>query len=88
VEKHRSNPQYFKGKKLQSKIFNQLNIKKLKLTKIILKKKTNKKKEKKKCKKNKVKKNKKYKEKCKKKKEGMHCGFNAVIHSDFGVGQQ
>jgi hypothetical protein len=48
VEKHRSNPQYFKGKKLQSKIFNQLNIKKLKLTKIILKKKTNKKKRKKK----------------------------------------
>jgi hypothetical protein len=26
VGKHRSNPQYFKGKKLQSKIFNQLNI--------------------------------------------------------------
>ena len=26
VKKHRSNPQYFKGKKLQSKIFNQLNI--------------------------------------------------------------
>ena len=43
MEKHRSNPQYFKGKKLQSKIFNQLNIKKLKLTKIILGKKTNKK---------------------------------------------
>jgi len=39
VGKHRSNPQYFKGKKLQSKIFNQLNIKKVKLTKIILKKK-------------------------------------------------
>jgi hypothetical protein len=36
VEKNRSNPQYFKGKKLQSKIFNQLNIKKIKLTKIIL----------------------------------------------------
>jgi hypothetical protein len=35
VEKNRSNPQYFKGKKLQSKIFNQLNIKKIKLTKII-----------------------------------------------------
>jgi len=34
--KHRSNPQYFKGKKLQSKIFNQLNIKKVKSTKIIL----------------------------------------------------
>jgi hypothetical protein len=39
VGKHRSNPQYFKGKKLQSKIFNQLNIKKIKLTKIILEKK-------------------------------------------------
>ena len=24
--KHRSNPQYFKGKKLQSEIFNQFNI--------------------------------------------------------------
>jgi hypothetical protein len=42
VEKHRSNPQYFKGKKLQNKIFNQLNIKKLKLTKIILEKKNKK----------------------------------------------
>jgi hypothetical protein len=40
--KHHSNPQYFKGKKLQSKIFNQLNIKKILLTKIILE-------EKKKC---------------------------------------
>jgi hypothetical protein len=38
VRKHRSNSQYFKGKKLQSKIFNQLNIKKVKSTKIILKK--------------------------------------------------
>ena len=36
--KHRSNPQYFKGKKLQNEIFNQLSIKKIKLTKIILKK--------------------------------------------------
>ena len=36
--KHSNNPQYFKGKKLQSKIFNQLNIKKIKLKKIILKK--------------------------------------------------
>ena len=43
MEKHRSNPQYFKEKQLQSKIFNQFNIKKLKLTKIILGKKTNKK---------------------------------------------
>ena len=37
--KHSSNPQYFKGKKLQSEIFNQLNIKKVQLTKIILEKK-------------------------------------------------
>jgi hypothetical protein len=43
VEKHRSNPQYFKEKKLQSKIFNQLNIKKVKLTKRILEKKKKKK---------------------------------------------
>jgi hypothetical protein len=35
VEKHRSNLQYFKRKKLQRKFFNQLNIK----TKIILEKK-------------------------------------------------
>jgi hypothetical protein len=48
VGKHRSNPQYFKGKKLQSKIFNQLNIKKVKLIKIILGKKTKKKKKKRK----------------------------------------
>ena len=47
MKKHCSNPQYFKRKKLQSKIFNQLNVKKLKLIKIILKKKTNKKKGKK-----------------------------------------
>jgi hypothetical protein len=39
VGKHRRNSQYFKGKKLQSEIFNQLNIKKVKSTKIILKKK-------------------------------------------------
>jgi hypothetical protein len=53
VKKYRSNPQYFKGKKLQSKIFNQLNIKKLKLAKIILGKKNKEKKRKKnkKCKK-------------------------------------
>ena len=38
MKKHRSNSQYFKGKTLQSKIFNQLNIKKVKSTKIILKK--------------------------------------------------
>jgi hypothetical protein len=48
VRKHRSNPQYFKGKKLQNEICNRFNIKKVKLTKIILgKKKTKKKKEKK-----------------------------------------
>jgi hypothetical protein len=29
VGKHCSNPQYFKEKKLQSEIFNQLNIKKI-----------------------------------------------------------
>jgi hypothetical protein len=42
VQKHHNKPQYFKGKKLQSKIFNQLNTKKLKLTKIILEKNTKK----------------------------------------------
>jgi hypothetical protein len=51
VEKHHSNPQYFKGKKLQRKFFNQLNIKKLKLTKIILEKKQTKMQKNKKCKK-------------------------------------
>jgi len=45
VEKHRCNPQYFKGKKLQNEIFNQLNIKKVQLTKIILGKKKQKKRE-------------------------------------------
>jgi hypothetical protein len=39
VGKRSRNSQYFKGKKLQSEIFNQLNIKKVKSTKIILKKK-------------------------------------------------
>jgi len=56
VEKHRSNPQYFKEKKLQSEIFNHLNIKKVKLTKRILEKKT--KKEEKREKKQKVQKKK------------------------------
>ena len=46
MEKYRCNPQYFKGKKLQNKIFNQLNIKKVQLTKIILGKKNKKRKEK------------------------------------------
>jgi len=46
VGKRRRNSQYFKGKKLQRKFFNQLNIKKVKSTKIILKKKINKKKKK------------------------------------------
>ena len=36
--KHRSNSRYFKGKKLQNKNFNQLNIKKVKSTNIILEK--------------------------------------------------
>ena len=49
VKKHYSDSQYFKGKKIQSEIFNQLNIKKVKLTKRILGKKR--KKEKKRCKK-------------------------------------
>jgi hypothetical protein len=43
VEKHCCNPQYFKEKKLQNEIFNQLNIKKVQLTKIILRKKNKKK---------------------------------------------
>jgi hypothetical protein len=46
VGKHRSNPQYFKEIKLQSEIFNQLNIKKVKSTKIIFKKINEKKEEK------------------------------------------
>jgi hypothetical protein len=51
VEKHRGNPQYFKGKKLQSKIFNQFNIKKVKLTDNFREKNKKKEKGKKKCKK-------------------------------------
>jgi hypothetical protein len=35
VKKNRRNPQYFKEKKLQSEIFNQVNILKEKSTKII-----------------------------------------------------
>jgi hypothetical protein len=38
VGKHRSNSRYFKGKKLQSENFNQLNIKKVKSINIILEK--------------------------------------------------
>jgi len=53
VRKHRSNPQYFKGKKLQNEICNRFNIKKVKLTKIILGKKKTKKTKKKKEKKRK-----------------------------------
>jgi len=56
MEKHCSNLQYFKGKKLQNKIFNQLNIKKVKLKKKFEKKMKKKEKKKKKCEKNKVKK--------------------------------
>ena len=74
--KHRSNPQYFKGKKLQSEIFNQFNIKKIKLTKIILKKNTKKRGKKKKCKKNKVKKTKK-----KGKREKKNTLFTIIIHN-------
>jgi hypothetical protein len=53
VGKHCSNSQYFKGKKLQSKIFSQLNIKKVKvkLTNIILGEKMKKKRKKRKKKK-------------------------------------
>jgi hypothetical protein len=73
VKKHRSNSQYFKGKKLQSKIFNQLNIKKVKSTKIILKK-INKKKAKSWKKKSHFgKKGGNLKKKDEKKKRGMHC---------------
>jgi len=43
VEKHRRNSQYFKGKKLQNEIFNQLNIKKSKIDKDNFEKKINKK---------------------------------------------
>ena len=43
MEKHRRNSQYFKGKKLQSEIFNQLNIKKSKIDKDNFEKKINKK---------------------------------------------
>ena len=57
-------------KKLQSKIFNQLNIKKLKFTKIILGKKANKKKGKKIKSAKKSKTNKKVT-----KKKEMHCGL-------------
>ena len=53
MRKHRSNPQYFKGKKLQNEICNRFNIKKVKLTKIILGKKKTKKTKKKKEKKRK-----------------------------------
>jgi hypothetical protein len=76
VGKHCSNSQYFKGKKLQSKIFSQLNIKKVKvkLKNIILGEKMKKKKKKKEKKrkgekKNKVIKNEKVIKKRKKKRE-------------------
>ena len=66
MEKHRRNSQYFKGKKLQSEIFNQLNIKKSKIDKDNFEKKINKKGES--WEKRKV-----ILEK--KKKKGMHCGL-------------
>jgi hypothetical protein len=81
VGKHHRNSQYFKGKKLQSEIFNQLNIKKVKSTKIILKKKKQKTGEswKKKKESNFGKKRgkfeKKQKSEKKKKEKGMHCGL-------------
>jgi len=85
VEKRRSNSQYFKGKKLQSEIFNQLNIKKVKSTKIILNKKINQKKReswkkrkvilKKNRKKGKFGKKKKMMKNKNKKVRGMHCGL-------------
>jgi len=72
VGKHRSNPQYFKGKKLQNEIFNQLNIKKVKSIKIIFEKINEKKKKNRESwKKNeKVQNNKKVK---KKKEKKIHC---------------
>ena len=73
MEKHRSNSQYFKRNKLQSKIFNHLNIKKLKLTKMILEKIQIKKKEKKSA---------------KKKKMRNALWITVVIHNDFDVGEQ
>jgi hypothetical protein len=72
VEKHRSNPQHFKEKKLQSEIFNQLNIKKVKLTKRILKKKNKKRRKK-------GKKNKKCKKKIQRSRKKREC---------VGVGEQ
>ena len=60
MRKHRSNPQYFKRKKLQNEICNRFNIKKVKLTKIILGKKKQKKTKKKRKRKEKVQKKKKH----------------------------
>jgi hypothetical protein len=44
MEKHRSNPQYFKEKNYKAKFLTSSILKKIKLTKIILRKKTKKKK--------------------------------------------
>jgi vacuolar-type H+-ATPase catalytic subunit A/Vma1 len=60
-----------KEKKLQSEIFNQVNIKKVKLTKIILEKKMKIKNKKG----GKMKSAKKMKKKLKEKKKEMHCGL-------------
>jgi hypothetical protein len=90
--KHRSNPQYFKRKKLQSEIFNQFNIKKIKLTNIILGEK--KRGKKKKCKKKiKLKKQKKKKQKGKKKrrknakkeKRKIHCHNKNKFPTSFSL---
>ena len=86
MKKHRSNSQYFKGKTLQSKIFNQLNIKKVKSTKIILKK-INKKKAKS-WKKKKEKSFWKKRGKFEKKKERNALWITIVIHNALGVGEQ
>jgi hypothetical protein len=90
VKKHRSNSQYFKGKTLQSKIFNQLNIKKVKSTKIILKKINKKKKKvgKKKKKSHFGKKGGNLKKKRMKKKERNALWITIVIHNALGVGEQ
>ena len=68
--KHRSNPQYFKRKKLQSEIFNQFNIKKNKINKHNFGRKKKREKEKVQ-KKNKVKKTKTKNKKGKKREEKM-----------------
>jgi hypothetical protein len=91
VGKRRSNSQYFKGKKLQREIFNQLNIKKVKSTKIILKKKDKQKKGE--SWKKKVILEKKKRGNLEKKNEKVIKKRNAlwitiIIHNALGVGEQ